>query len=91
MTLTIDVVNPTDAKSSAAKAAQIELPAEIFDVPANIPLIHQVVVAQLAAARSDRRAPAVPARVRLARRSSPVVAWCTARSRVVSTSGPRRR
>jgi large subunit ribosomal protein L4 len=52
MTLTIDVVNPTDAKSSAAKAAQIELPAEIFDVPANIPLIHQVVVAQLAAARS---------------------------------------
>src|SRR5205823_12779816 len=26
--------------------------AEIFDVPANIPLIHQVVVAQLAAARS---------------------------------------
>jgi large subunit ribosomal protein L4 len=52
MTLTIDVVNPTDAESSAAKAAQIELPAEIFDVPANIPLIHQVVVAQLAAARS---------------------------------------
>jgi large subunit ribosomal protein L4 len=27
------------------------LPAEIFDVPANIPLMHQVVVAQLAAAR----------------------------------------
>jgi len=52
MTLTIEVVNPTDAKSSAAEAAQIELPAEIFDVPANIPLIHQVVVAQLAAARS---------------------------------------
>src|SRR5207244_12613105 len=52
MTLPIDVVNPTDAESSAAKATQIELPAEIFDVPANIPLIHQVVVAQLAAARS---------------------------------------
>jgi large subunit ribosomal protein L4 len=29
----------------------IDLPAEIFDVPANKPLIHQVVVAQLAAAR----------------------------------------
>jgi large subunit ribosomal protein L4 len=29
----------------------VELPAEIFDVTANIPLIHQVVVAQLAAAR----------------------------------------
>jgi large subunit ribosomal protein L4 len=29
----------------------LDLPAEIFDVPANKPLIHQVVVAQLAAAR----------------------------------------
>lgn len=29
----------------------VELPAEIFDVPANVPLIHQVVTAQLAAAR----------------------------------------
>ena len=28
----------------------VELPAEIFDVPANVPLMHQVVVAQLAAA-----------------------------------------
>ncbi len=30
----------------------IELPAEIFDVPLNVPLVHQVVVAQLAAARA---------------------------------------
>jgi len=29
----------------------VEFPAELFDVPANIPLIHQVVTAQLAAAR----------------------------------------
>jgi len=29
----------------------LDLPAEIFDVPVNVPLIHQVVVAQLAAAR----------------------------------------
>ena len=29
----------------------VELPAEIFDVQVNVPLIHQVVVAQLAAAR----------------------------------------
>jgi large subunit ribosomal protein L4 len=29
----------------------VELPADVFDVPVNIPLIHQVVVAQLAAAR----------------------------------------
>jgi large subunit ribosomal protein L4 len=32
-------------------AGSVELPAEVFDVPANIPLMHQVVVAQLAAAR----------------------------------------
>jgi large subunit ribosomal protein L4 len=32
-------------------AGSVELPAEVFDVQANIPLMHQVVVAQLAAAR----------------------------------------
>ncbi|MBU4337498.1 MAG: 50S ribosomal protein L4, partial [Actinobacteria bacterium] len=45
-TLTIDVV---DAKG--AVAGSTELPAAIFDAPTNVPLIHQVVVAQLAAAR----------------------------------------
>jgi len=34
-----------------AKAGTVELPDEIFDVQANVPLMHQVVVAQLAAAR----------------------------------------
>jgi len=43
---TVDVVN-----AGGAKAGSAELPAELFDVTANIPLIHQVVVAQLAAAR----------------------------------------
>ena len=33
------------------KAGSVDLPARIFDVDANIPLMHQVVVAQLAAAR----------------------------------------
>ncbi|MEI6591527.1 MAG: 50S ribosomal protein L4 [Actinomycetes bacterium] len=33
------------------KAGSVDLPAELFDVQANVPLIHQVVVAQLAAAR----------------------------------------
>ena len=33
------------------KAGSVELPASLFDVQTNIPLIHQVVVAQLAAAR----------------------------------------
>ena len=42
----VDVVNASGTKTGTA-----ELPAEIFDVPANIPLIHQVVVAQQAAAR----------------------------------------
>jgi large subunit ribosomal protein L4 len=45
-TLALDVVN-ADGK----KAGSIELPAALFDVKTNIPLIHQVVVAQLAAAR----------------------------------------
>ncbi|MDQ2880830.1 MAG: 50S ribosomal protein L4 [Actinomycetota bacterium] len=42
----VDVRTPDGATAGTA-----ELPAEIFDAPANIPLMHQVVVAQLAAAR----------------------------------------
>ncbi|WP_306233018.1 50S ribosomal protein L4 [Agrococcus beijingensis] len=38
-----------DAKGK--QAGSVELPASIFDVQTNVPLIHQVVVAQLAAAR----------------------------------------
>ena len=38
-------------KTDGAKGGSVELPAEIFDVQSNIPLMHQVVVAQLAAAR----------------------------------------
>jgi large subunit ribosomal protein L4 len=48
MTLSVDLQNPSD---SDAKSAKIDLPAEVFDVPTNVALIHQVVVAQLAAAR----------------------------------------
>lgn len=36
---------------TGAKAGTADLPAEVFDVQTNVPLIHQVVVAQLAAAR----------------------------------------
>jgi len=46
MSLTVEI---KDAKGT--KAGSIELPAEIFDVQVNIPLIHQVVTAQLNAAR----------------------------------------
>jgi len=45
-TLTIDVRDPQGEVTGT-----VDLPAEIFDVQVNIPLIHQVVVAQLAAAR----------------------------------------
>ena len=44
--LTVDVVDAKGKKSGTA-----QLPADVFDVQTNVPLIHQVVVAQLAAAR----------------------------------------
>jgi ribosomal protein L4 len=103
--LTLDVLDP-----AGEKVDTIDLPAEIFAVQTNVPLIHQVVVAQLAAARQGthstkrrgevrgggkkpygRRAPAAPVRARPAPRSSSVVAWCTAPSRVTTRSAPRRR
>jgi large subunit ribosomal protein L4 len=43
---TIDILSP-----AGDKAGTVELPAEIFDAQVSVPLIHQVVVAQLAAAR----------------------------------------
>jgi large subunit ribosomal protein L4 len=43
---TVDVLDAQGAKSGS-----VDLPGEVFDVQVNIPLIHQVVVAQLAAAR----------------------------------------
>jgi len=43
---TIDVLD-----ASGTKSGTVELPAELFDVETNVPLIHQVVTAQLAAAR----------------------------------------
>ena len=46
---TVDVVVVKGDKVS--KKGSAELPAELFDVQVNVPLIHQVVVAQLAAAR----------------------------------------
>jgi large subunit ribosomal protein L4 len=44
---TIELKTPTGSVS----AGSVELPAEIFDVQANLPLMHQVVIGQLAAAR----------------------------------------
>jgi large subunit ribosomal protein L4 len=42
----VDVIDAT-----GSKAGSVDLPADIFGVQVNVPLIHQVVVAQLAAAR----------------------------------------
>jgi large subunit ribosomal protein L4 len=47
----VDVRTP-----SGEVTGQVELPAEIFDVQANIPLMHQVVTAQQAAARQGTHA-----------------------------------
>ncbi len=42
--------------TESAKTVDVDFPAEIFDVQVNIPLIHQVVVAQQAAARQGTHA-----------------------------------
>jgi large subunit ribosomal protein L4 len=48
VSLSVTVQRPVDA---TPPTSMVELPAEVFDVQTNIALIHQVVVAQLAAAR----------------------------------------
>ena len=48
---TIDVVD-----ANGKKVGTVDLPAELFDVQTNVPLIHQVVVAQRAAARQGTHA-----------------------------------
>jgi large subunit ribosomal protein L4 len=56
---TVDVLDPQGGTTGST-----ELPAELFDVTANIPLIHQVVVAQLAAARQGTHSTKTRAEVR---------------------------
>ena len=50
-TLSVEIVD-----SEGRRTGTVELPAEVFDVEPNIPLMHQVVVAQLAAARQGTHA-----------------------------------
>ncbi|WP_273165881.1 50S ribosomal protein L4 [Actinomyces israelii] len=50
-TLSVEIVD-----SEGRRTGTVELPAEVFDVELNIPLMHQVVVAQLAAARQGTHA-----------------------------------
>ena len=51
MSVKIDVKTPGGNTDGS-----VELPAELFDAPANIALMHQVVTAQLAAARQGTHA-----------------------------------
>ncbi|MEU6410833.1 50S ribosomal protein L4 [Microbispora sp. NPDC046933] len=51
MTTTIDVLD-----ASGAKTGTVDLPEEVFGTKVNVPLIHQVVVAQLAARRQGTHA-----------------------------------
>lgn len=66
----------------------VELPSEIFDVQVNIPLIHQVVVAQLAAARQGTHATKTRAEVRGGGRK-PYKQKGTGRARQGSTRAPQ--
>jgi large subunit ribosomal protein L4 len=72
-------------KSSTSK---VDLPAEIFDVEVNIPLIHQVVVAQQAAARQGTHATKTRADVRGGGRK-PYKQKGTGRARQGSTRAPQ--
>jgi large subunit ribosomal protein L4 len=71
-----------------AKTLKVDLPADIFDVPVNIPLIHQVVVAQQAAARQGTHATKTRGEVRGGGRK-PYKQKGTGRARQGSTRAPQ--
>lgn len=79
----IDVLTP-----SGASAGSVELPAEVFDVQVNVPLIHQVVTAQLAAARQGTHDTKNRAEVRGGGRK-PYKQKGTGRARQGSTRAPQ--
>ena len=70
------------------KKAKVDLPAEIFDVEVNIPLIHQVVVAQQAAARQGTHSTKTRGEVRGGGRK-PYKQKGTGRARQGSTRAPQ--
>ncbi|ACZ29667.1 ribosomal protein L4/L1e [Xylanimonas cellulosilytica DSM 15894] len=81
--LTVDVLD-----AQGKKAGQAELPAEVFDVVTNVPLIHQVVVAQRAAARQGTHATKTRGEVRGGGRK-PYKQKGTGRARQGSTRAPQ--
>jgi large subunit ribosomal protein L4 len=74
--------------AASAKVVKVDLPAEIFDAEVNIPLIHQVVVAQQAAARQGTHATKTRGRVRGGGRK-PYRQKGTGRARQGSTRAPQ--
>lgn len=84
MTMTsIDVLTP-----AGDTAGSVELPAEVFDVQVNVPLIHQVVTAQLAAARAGTHNTKTRAEVR-GGGAKPYKQKGTGRARQGSTRAPQ--
>src|SRR3954454_8857292 len=71
-----------------ARTIEVDLPAEIFDAATNIPLIHQVVVAQQAAARQGTHATKTRGEVRGGGRK-PYKQKGTGRARQGSTRAPQ--
>src|ERR1044072_6109006 len=72
----------------SASKVDVDLPAEIFDVQVNVPLIHQVVVAQQAAARQGTHATKTRGEVRGGGRK-PYKQKGTGRARQGSTRAPQ--
>jgi len=83
MSMTLHVQSP-----SGELDRTVELPAEVFDAKVNVPLIHQVVVAQLAAARQGTHATKTRGDVRGGGRK-PYRQKGTGRARQGSTRAPQ--
>jgi large subunit ribosomal protein L4 len=83
VTLSVEVHSPTGTQSGT-----VELPAEIFDAKTNVALIHQVVMAQLAAARQGTHATKTRGEVRGGGRK-PYRQKGTGRARQGSTRAPQ--
>jgi large subunit ribosomal protein L4 len=79
----VDLVTP-----AGDKAGSVDLPAAVFGVQVNVPLIHQVVVAQLAAARQGTHSTKTRAEVRGGGRK-PYKQKGTGRARQGSTRAPQ--
>ena len=86
---TVQTVRSVDVlDASGAKAGSADLPADVFDVQTNVPLIHQVVVAQLAAARQGTHSTKTRGEVRGGGRK-PYKQKGTGRARQGSTRAPQ--